>query len=219
LAALALEGEVGLLLGEAEVALQDAFGALHEFAGFELLGEVGIFAFEAGHLDFGADEKSYGGDELNLAFRIDVRLPVLHVDDAHGTSAAEERDGKKSFVTVFREFVEELEARILGGVAGDGYRLKVLGDPSGDALANLKLETVEDFGVGVFGGAEDKFLVFQNIDEAGIALDECGGELDDAAQDLMERVGGCHAAAEFMKEIYFYVLTHQQRTHGPTVGP
>jgi hypothetical protein len=132
-----------------------------------------------------------------------VRLAVLHVDDADGTSAAEERDGEKSFVAIFGKFVEELEARVLGSVAGDGYRLEVLGDPPGDALADLELETVEHFGVGVLGGTEHQFPVFQDIDEAGIAPDQSGGELNDTIQDFVERVSGGHAAAEFVKEIYF----------------
>jgi hypothetical protein len=92
LATLALEGEIGLFLGEAEVALQDAFGAFDEFAGLELLREVGVFALEAGHFDFGADQESDRGNELDLAFGVDVRLTVLHIDDADGSSAAEERD-------------------------------------------------------------------------------------------------------------------------------
>jgi hypothetical protein len=107
----------------------------------------------------------------------------------------------------------------LGRVARDSYGLEVLGDPSGDALADLELEAVEDFGVGILGGAEDEFFVFQDVNEAGITLDQCGGELNDTVQDFVERVGGGHTAAEFVKEIYFNALTHQQRTHGPTVGP
>ena len=144
---------------------------------------------------------------------------MLDVDDADGTSAAQKRDGEKSFVAVFGKLVEELEARVLGGVARDGYGFEVLSDPSGDALADLELEAVENFGVGILGGPEDELFVLENIDETGVALDQGGGELHDAVQDLVERVGGGHAAAEFVKEIYFQALTHQQRTHGPTVGP
>jgi len=178
LATLALEGEVGLLLGEAEIALQDAFGALDEFAGFKLLREVGVFALEARHFDFGADQESDGGDELYLALGVDVRLAVLDVDDADGAPTAEEGHGEESFVAVFREFVEELEAWVLGSITGDGYGFEMLGDPSSDALADMELEAVDDFGVGVLGGAEDEFFVLQHINEARIALDQCGGELD-----------------------------------------
>jgi len=156
---------------------------------------------------------------LDLAFGVDVRLAVLHVDDSDGASAAEERDGEKGFVTVFGKLVEELEARILGSIARDGYWFEVLGNPSGDTLADLELKAVENFGVGILGSSEHKFLVFQHVNEARIALDQGGGELNDAIEDFVERVGSSHAAAEFVKEIYLYVLTHQQRTHGPTVGP
>jgi len=139
---------------------------------------VGVFALEARHFDFRADQESDGGDELDLAFGVDVRLAVLHVDDSDGASAAEERDGEKGFVTVFGKLVEELEARILGSIARDGYWFEVLGNPSGDTLADLELKAVENFGVGILGSAEHKFLVFQHVNEARIALDQCGGELD-----------------------------------------
>jgi hypothetical protein len=164
---------------------------------------VGVLALKTSHFDFGPNEESYGGDELDLAFGVDVMLAVLYIDDADGASAAEERDGEKGFVAVFREFVEELEARVLGSVTGNGHRFEMLGDPSGNALADLELETVEDFGVGVLGGSEDEFFVFQHVDKAGITLHEGGGELNDAVQDFMERIGGGHAAAEFVKEINF----------------
>jgi hypothetical protein len=90
----------------------------------------------------------------------------------------------------------------LGSVARDGYGFEVLGDPSSDALAEMELEAVEDFGVGILGRAEDEFFVFEHIDEAGITLDKGGGEFYDTVQDFVERVGGGHAAAEFVKEIY-----------------
>jgi len=85
---------------------------------------------------------------------------VLHVDDSDGASAAEERDGEKGFVTVFGKLVEELEARILGSIARDGYWFEVLGNPSGDTLADLEFKAVENFGVGILGSAEHKFFVF-----------------------------------------------------------
>ena len=164
---------------------------------------MGVFTFQARHFDFGADEESDGGDELDLAFGIDVRLPVLHVDDADGAAAAEEGDREERFVAIFGKFVEELEARVLRGVAGDGDGLEVLGDPSGDALAEMELEAVEDFGVRILGGTEDEFFVLQHVDEAGIALDQGGGELYDVVQDFVERISGGHAAAEFVQEIDF----------------
>src|SRR5271169_623557 len=42
LAALLLESQVGLLFGDVQVALQDAFGAFQELASFQALGELGV---------------------------------------------------------------------------------------------------------------------------------------------------------------------------------
>ena len=55
LAALALEGKVGVFFADLEIALEDAFGALHGFARVELFGEFGVCAFEASEFDFRAD--------------------------------------------------------------------------------------------------------------------------------------------------------------------
>src|SRR5687767_414982 len=65
LPALALDGQVGLFFSDAQIALQDALGAIDDFSRLEPLGQLGVLDLEARHLDLGADEEPDGGDELN----------------------------------------------------------------------------------------------------------------------------------------------------------
>jgi hypothetical protein len=201
LAALLLEHEVGLLFAETEVALEDAFAALDDLARFEFFGEVGVFVFEAGHFDFSADQETDGGDQLNLGVTVGMGLAVLQVDDAHDLVAADDGHGEKGFVTVFRQFVEALETGIVRGIRSYGYGLTVFGDPSGDALPHLHFEAVDDFGMGVFGGAQHQIFAFEDVDEAGIAFYDGGDEIDDAFEDFVKGIGGGHAAADLMEKI------------------
>src|SRR6202034_682667 len=71
LPALALESEIGLLLVHSQVALQDTFRALDDFASLQLFGEGGVSLFEPSHFNFRSDEKTDGGDHANLASAVD----------------------------------------------------------------------------------------------------------------------------------------------------
>src|SRR5262249_58420172 len=134
LAALPAEGEVGFLLAQAGLALQDAFGAFDDLSCFEFFAKLGAFFFEAGHFDFSADEKADGRYKADFGFAVGMRVAVLEIDDADGAATAQQRNGKEGLIAVFGEFIEELEARVLKGVACDSHGLVVFGDPAGDSL-------------------------------------------------------------------------------------
>src|ERR1700727_447706 len=74
LAALALQGKVGLFFVETEVALQNAFGALDNLAGLQLFGESGVCILKASKFDFRSDEKADGGDHTDFAPAINMML-------------------------------------------------------------------------------------------------------------------------------------------------
>src|SRR5512141_1966548 len=97
--------------------------------------------------------------------------------------------------------MEELEARILGGAFGDGDRFEMLGHPSGNALPNPNLQTVDYVRVRILRGPQHKFIFFQNVNEAGIALYQGSGKIDDAAQNIMKTFGGAQPHADFMEYI------------------
>ena len=208
LAALLLDGEVGVFFCRVHVALKDAFGAFQELAGFEALRELGVGGFQARHLDFGADQEAYCGDQADIALFVNVWADVLEIDYADQAAAAEQGDGEEGLVGIFGELVEEFEARIFGGVARDGHGGAVFGDPAGDALADAEFEAVENLLVGIFGGAQDQFFLFLDVDEAGVALYEGHGEFEDALKDFVKRilVGSGNAAAEVVEQIYIGIV-------------
>jgi hypothetical protein len=143
LAALALQRQIGLLFVQAEITLQNAFGALDDFPGLQLFGESGVGLLEARQFKFGAYEKSYCGDHADLATAIDVVLAMLQIDDTHDATAAHQGHRQKCLVTVFRQFVEKLEARIVRRVFGNGYRFAMFRYPSGNALSDTKFQPVD----------------------------------------------------------------------------
>src|SRR5271156_842064 len=165
------------------------------------LGEGGVGGFRASHFDFCADQEADSGDEADVALTVDVRADVLQVDDADEAAAAEEWHGEECLVGIFGQLVEELEAGIFCGVAGDRYGSAVFRDPAGDALADAEFEAVENFLVRIFGGAQDELFVFLDVNEAGVAFHQGYGELEDALEYFVERVlaGGGDAAAQVVE--------------------
>ena len=97
--------------------------------------------------------------------------------------------------------MEELEARILGGAFGDGYRFEMFGHPSGNALPDPNFQTVDYVSVGILRGPQHKLIFFEHINEAGIALYQGNGKIDDAAQNIMKCFGGAQPHADFMQYI------------------
>jgi hypothetical protein len=128
-------------------------------------------------------------------------LAVLQVDDADDAASAHERDGEKGFVAVFWQLVEELESRVLRGFFGDGDGFAMFGNPSRDSLPNAQLQAVNDFRVRVLGGPQGKFVAFENVHEAGVALHQRGGKFNDARKNFMKSVGCSQPSADFMKHV------------------
>ena len=62
---------------------------------------------------------------------------MLQVDHTHHAPARHQGHGEECFVSVFRQFVEELKARILGGVLRDRNRLAMFRYPAGDAFSDV----------------------------------------------------------------------------------
>src|SRR5215831_645560 len=200
-AALLLKREVGFLFGDAKIALENTCGVFDEFSRAYELGSLRGFVVAAHGVDFGSDEKTDGGDELSFALCVSMWLAMLDVDHTDDAVAAQNRHGEKSLEEVLRELVEALKARVLGSVPGEGDGLLVFGDPAGDSLPHAELEPIDHFGVRVLRGAEDEFVPFENVDEAGVALHHRSDELEDAQQYFVKRIGGGDAFTEFMQEI------------------
>src|SRR6185312_759595 len=50
-------------------------------------------------------------------------------------------------------------------------------------------------------GAEDELVIFQRVDEAGVAGDDCGDEGYDAVEHDVQRIRGGDAAGDFVEEL------------------
>jgi len=97
--------------------------------------------------------------------------------------------------------IEELETRILCGVARDGYGGAVFGDPAGDALADAQLQAIDYFLMGIFRGAQDEFFLVLDVDEARIAIHKRDSEFEHACENFVERIlaAGGDAAAKVVE--------------------
>ena len=62
----------------------------------------GLFGFDAGEFEFGANQKAYGGNEPDLAFGVMVGLAMLEVDDSDDFTAAEDGDREEGLVEVLQ---------------------------------------------------------------------------------------------------------------------
>jgi len=131
-----------------------------------------------------------------------VMLAVLQIDDAHDAPAAHQGHGEKRLVAVFRQFVEKLEAGIVGSILRNRHRFAMLRDPSRNALSDVEFQPVDHIRMRVPGGAKDKLVAFENIDEAGVAFDQRRGKFDDAGENVVKTVGSTEANTDFVQYIY-----------------
>ena len=58
----------------------------------------------------------------------------------------------------------------------------------GDPLAEKNAQVVDNIGVRILRGPEHELIVFEDVDKAGIALDERAGEVDDAIEYGVQRI-------------------------------
>src|ERR1019366_4273123 len=112
LPALPLQRQVSLFFGQPQIALQDAFGALHYFARLQLLRQVDIRILQPRHLDFGAYQKSDRRNQTNFPPPVNMMLAMLQVDHSHHAAAGHQGHRQKRLVAILGQFVEELKARI-----------------------------------------------------------------------------------------------------------
>ena len=127
---------------------------------------------------------------------------MLQVDHAHHAPARHQRHGQECFISVLRQFMEELEAGILGSVFRDCDRFAMFRHPAGDALSHVQFQPVHNLRVRILGGAEQQFVILQHINQAGIALHQGRCKIHNPREHFVQRVGGSHLSAKRMKKIY-----------------
>src|SRR5260221_5973262 len=130
-----------------------------------------------------------------------VGVTMLLVDYADKLAPAEDRHGQKRLVTIFRQLVKRSKARIRGGIPRKRYRLLVFRYPARDSLAHAQPQPVDFVRVGILGGLQAQFVDFEQIDQARIAVNDCGDEFDHARQYRVERIGGSNSTTDLLPKI------------------
>src|SRR6185437_9309313 len=77
----------------------------------------------------------------------------------------------------------------------------MLGDPTGDALADAEVEPIDEVGVRVARGAQDELVILQRVDETGVAGNNGSDKSDHAVKHNVQRIGGGNAARYLVKEL------------------
>jgi len=142
-----------------------------------------------------------------------MMMAVLQIDHAYNASSREDRDRQECLVTIFRQFVEKLEPRVLGGALRNGNWLAMLSNPSGNSLPDAQFQTVDYFLVGILGCAKNQFVIFEDIQEAGVTFYEGRSKIHDTGQNLMKSLSRAEPHRDFMKYINMRIFYRDQRVH------
>src|SRR5579864_6397138 len=98
--------------------------------------------------------------------------------------------------------MKELEARIVRRVFRNGDGLAMLRHPARNALPNAQFQAVDNHWMRVFGSTKNKFIAFENVDEAGVALNQGRREFNNAGQNIMKSVRRTQTDSDFVEYIY-----------------
>src|SRR5580692_11736220 len=128
-------------------------------------------------------------------------LAMLQVDDANHAPAAHQGHREKRLVAVFRQFVEKLEPWIVCRFFWNRNRLAMLRDPSGNALPDAQFQPVDHFRMWILRSPQHELIAFQNVNEAGVALDQRRSKFDHTAQNVVKSVRRTQPFADFMQYI------------------
>ena len=145
-----------------------------------------------------------------------VGVFVLDVDDADHLPLGHDGHGEKGLVAVFGQIMEELETRIIAGVAGDGHGAALLGHPAGDPFSQAQPDVPDQFGVRVLGGSEHELVSarVQQVDEAGIRLGDLDGDVHDVMEDGVEIQVAADRIADLVEDFRFACLLSKDSLKG-----
>ena len=97
-------------------------------------------------------------------------LAMLQVDHAHHAPAAHQWHRQKCLVTILRQFMEKLKARIVRSFLRNRNRLTMLRHPSCYALSNTEFQTIDHIRVRILRCPQHQLVIFQEVDQARVAL-------------------------------------------------
>ena len=207
--------QVRFFLGEILAALQDALGALHHLAGFQLpldlgglFGQARVLFFQQALGDGAAHLLAHELDGGNLLGGVRVPLAMMHVDHADDLALVDQRHREEGLVGILHQRGKEFEPRIGGGFRGKRHGRLVLGHPAGDPLADFHAQISQVRGVRNLRRAQHEFLRghFHQVDQAGIASRDLGRKAHDLPKHLIQRQFGADNPAYTVQDRDFLRL-------------
>src|SRR5262245_6870851 len=107
-------------------------------------------------------------------------LPVMHIDDSDDLTAADERDGQKSFVCVFGKRRERFESRVRQRAPVARDHLSMLCYPTREAFANLHTDFADFAGVRKLRSAQNDLgrSYFEQVNKTCVAACNADDESD-----------------------------------------
>ena len=73
--------------------------------------------------------------------------------------------------------------------------------PSRNALPHAQFQAIDRVGMRSFGCPQDEVIVFEHIDQAGVALHQRSSKFDDTTQNFVKSVRRIQPNADFMEYI------------------
>ena len=68
-------------------------------------------------------------------------------------------------------------------------------------LPHAQFETIHHIGMRILRSPQNQLFTFQNVDQAGIALDQRGGKIHHASQNFVKSVGCRQPVADLVQQI------------------
>jgi hypothetical protein len=125
-------------------------GPFNEFSGLQFLGKVRVCFLQTCQLNLRSYQKARRCDQLDLPTSMHMRTTMLQINHSNHVPARQQWHGKKSFVAILWQFVEQPEAWIPGCILSYGNRLRVFGHLSCDSLPHAQFQAIYDFRVRSF---------------------------------------------------------------------
>ena len=143
-------------------------------------------------------------------------FPVLNVDDPDDlVRRDDDRNRKEGLVLVFGQVVEDLEAGVLARVSRNRHGFRRLSNPTRDPLTDLYADSPDQTGMRVLRGTKKqiRFAVFQEVQEAGIALRDGHNQLDDLLENLVQVKATADRPTDLVKDFEFLARQVQGFAH------
>ena len=82
------------------------------------------------------------------------------------------------------------------------HRLLMFRHPSRNALSDAQFQAIDHFGVRILRSPQDEFVALKNVDQAGVALDQCRGEFNNPVKNFVKSTRCAEPDTDLVQYIY-----------------